>query len=373
MLYFHLKDLHLGPQALLNSVRQRFWPIHGRNLARKIVHECVTCFKFRPVAIDQLMGNLPSYRLNPEFTFNKSGLDFCGPFLVKQKNQRKVSLQKMYVAVFVCLCTRAVHLEIVSDLTTEALIATLKRFFARRGKCSMLMSDNASNFCGARNELKRLYSLAQSPEQELIDYLLTEEVTWKFIPQRAPHFGGIWEAAVKSFKTHFKKTVGISKLTLEEFLTLVTQIEGILNSRPITPLSTNANDMNALTPGHFLIGRPITAPIEPEITQIPDNRLSRWERVTKLTQNIWKRWQKDYLSNLHERTKWQFSKDNVTPGTMVLVREDNLPVCHWVIGRVEETIAGKDKKVRVVLVRTPKGLFKRPIHKLSILPIEDNK
>ncbi|XP_071037993.1 uncharacterized protein [Parasteatoda tepidariorum] len=203
MLYFHLKDLHLGPQALLNSVCQRFWPIHGRNLARKIVHECVTCFKFRPVAIDQLISNLPSYRLNPEFTFNKSGLDFCAPFFVKQKNQREVSLQKIYVAVFVCLCTRAVHLEIVSDLTTESLIATLKRFLARRGKCSRLMSDNASNFGGARNELKRLYSLAQSPEQELIDYLLTEEVTWKFIPQCGPHFRGIWEATVKSFKTHF--------------------------------------------------------------------------------------------------------------------------------------------------------------------------
>ena len=128
MNYYHLKYFHLGPQALLNTVRQMFWPISGRNLARKVVHQCVQCFKHRPVITEQLMGNLPSERVTIESPFSKCGLDFCGPFLVRSKNQRRGPFQKMYVAVFVCLATRAVHLEIVSDLYTEALIAVLKRF-----------------------------------------------------------------------------------------------------------------------------------------------------------------------------------------------------------------------------------------------------
>lgn len=372
MSYYHLKYFHLGPQALLNTVRQMFWPISGRSLARKIVHQCVQCFKHRPILTEQLMGNLPVERVRIEPPFNKCGLDFCGPFLIKSKNQRKGSFQKIYVAVFVCFVTRAVHLEIVSDLSSEALIATLKRFIARRGKCSTIFSDNASNFTGARTELKRLFKLALIPEKELVDYLLSEEIEWRFIPPRAPHFGGLWEAGVKSFKTHLKKTIGNSKLTIEEFLTLVTQIEAVLNSRPITPLSSDSSDFNPLTPGHFLIGRPLTAPLEPDITIKPDNRLSRWERVTKMTQNIWKRWQRDYLSQLHERTKWQFEKNNIKIGTVVLLKEDNLPVCHWVLGRIEEVIPGRDGKIRVVKVRTAKGLFKRPISRLSILPIKDN-
>ncbi|XP_071033032.1 uncharacterized protein [Parasteatoda tepidariorum] len=242
MLHHHLKYFHLGSQALLNTVRQKFWPVSGRNLARKIVHDCVICCKQSPVSVTQVMGNLPIERVVPNFTFNKSGLDFCGPFFIRSNKSRKGSYQKMYVAVFVCFATRAIHLEIVSDLSSEALIACLKRFFARRGKCSTIFSDNATNFRGACNELKKLFKLVNTQEPQLLDYLLLEEVEWKFIPPRAPHFGGIWEAGVKAFKTHLKKTIGDSKLTLEEFLTLVTQIEGMLNSRPITPLSSDSKD-----------------------------------------------------------------------------------------------------------------------------------
>lgn len=268
--------------------------------------------------------------------------------------------------------TRAIHLEIISELSSEALIACLKRFFARRGKCSTIFSDNATNFRGACNELKKLFKLVNSQEPQLLDYLLLEEIEWKFIPPRAPHFGGIWEAGVKSFKTHLKKTIGDSKLTLEEFLTLVTQIEGMLNSRPITPLSSDSKDLNALTPGHFLIGRPIIAPVEPDLSTERDSRLTRWTRVTKMVQNIWKKWHKDYLSELHERSKWQFSKNNIAIGTMVLVKEDRLPVSHWILGRVEEVLPGSDNFVRVVKVRTSKGLFKRAVTRLSILPINND-
>lgn len=103
MLHHHLKYFHLGSQALLNSVRQKFWPVSGRNLARKIVHDCVICCKQNPVPVTQVMGNLPIERVVPNFTFNKSGLDFCGPFFIRSKKSRKGLYQKVYVAVFVCL------------------------------------------------------------------------------------------------------------------------------------------------------------------------------------------------------------------------------------------------------------------------------
>ncbi|GFV26887.1 integrase catalytic domain-containing protein, partial [Trichonephila clavipes] len=203
------------------------------------------------------MGSLPRERVNPSFPFLHTGIDYCGLFFIRYKHQRKGTYQKIYVAIFVCLASKAVHLEIVSDLTTDAFLATLKRFVARRGKCATISSDNAKNFVGANRELKRFH------EEKLSSYLSSEGISWNFMPPRASNFGGLWEAGVKSFKFYLKRAVGNLKMTLEEFLTIITQIERILNSRPITPLSDDIDDLEVLTPGHFLIGRPITSISEP--------------------------------------------------------------------------------------------------------------
>ncbi|GBM77462.1 hypothetical protein AVEN_141841-1 [Araneus ventricosus] len=128
--YFHLKNLHVGPQGLLCAVRQKFWPIHGRNLSRKIVYDCITCFRNKPVVANQIIGNLPAERITPTFPFNVCSVDFIGPLLVKPVAQRRITARKMYVAIFVCFVTKAVHFELVTDLTSEAFIACLKRFFA---------------------------------------------------------------------------------------------------------------------------------------------------------------------------------------------------------------------------------------------------
>ncbi|GFT87924.1 uncharacterized protein TNCV_800171 [Trichonephila clavipes] len=157
---------------------------------------------------------------------------------------------------FLAKTSKAVHLEIVSDLTTDAFLATLKRFVARRGKCATISSDNAKNFVGANRELKILHNLLKFPEEKL-SYLSSEGISWNFMPPRAPNFGGLWEAGVKSFKFYLKRAVGNLKMTLEEILTIITQIEGILNSRPITPLSDDIEDLEVLTPGHFLIKDPL--------------------------------------------------------------------------------------------------------------------
>ncbi|GFS98373.1 integrase catalytic domain-containing protein [Trichonephila clavipes] len=231
--HFHRKNLHTGDSSLLHYVREKFCPLNGRSLCRKVVHECLVCFKSRPLVTSQLMGNLPHDRVVPDYPFNCSGVDFCGPFMIRYKNQRKGILHKIYICVFVCFVSKSIHIEIVSDLTSDAFIATLKRFFSRRGKCAKLYSDNGKTFVGANKELKRFLKLIEDSDDNLAGFLSAEGIEWKFIPPRAPSFGGLWEASVKSIKYHLKRVVRGSNLTYEKFLTVCIQIEGILNSRPL--------------------------------------------------------------------------------------------------------------------------------------------
>ncbi|GFT24228.1 integrase catalytic domain-containing protein [Trichonephila clavipes] len=257
----------------------------------------------------------------------------------------------------------ALKKEAVTDLTTEAFIAALKRLCAHRGRISTLMSDNATNFKGAAAELNRFIKLICNKNETLANYFASEAIQWKFIPPRSPNFGDLWEAGVKSFKHHLYRTLVNSKITFEEFETIIIQIEGILNSRPLVPLSDNINEYEVLTPGHFIIGRPISAIPEPAILDISDNRLSRWQYTTKCVQTIWKRWKNDYLNHLQQRNKWQFEKNNVAVGCLVLLKENDLPPCKWTMARILEVIYGTDGKVRVVKLKTATEVLTRSISK----------
>ncbi|GFV64408.1 integrase catalytic domain-containing protein [Trichonephila clavipes] len=174
-------------------------------------------------------------------------------------------------------------------------------------------------------------------------------------PPRSPNFGGLWEAGVKSFKPHFKRTVGDARLTLEQFITITSQIESILNS-PLTPMSSDPNVFAVFTPGHFLIGRPLQSLPEPDMTDKLTNRLSQLQKLTKFFQFIWRKWRLDYLNNLQARHKWQFEKENVTSNSMVILKDENLPPCKWNMGKILGIVKGSYGKVRVVKVKTPQGL-----------------
>ncbi|GBO37523.1 hypothetical protein AVEN_259042-1 [Araneus ventricosus] len=316
------------------------------------------------------MGDLPEDRVNPNFVFTSVGIDFAGPFYIKTKLRKRDPPTKIYVCIIICLSTKAIHLELVSDLSSEALIAALKRFMARRGKCRKILSANATNFVGTKNEINRLFKLMEQQDALFQNFLSEEEITWSHIPPKAPHHGGLWEASVKSFKFYFKRVVSNTCLTYEEFLTILFQIEGLLNSRPLTPLSSEGEDLEILTPGHFLIGRPITSIPEPLMIELNDNRLNRWQLLTKKVQAIWKHWSKNYLNNLQQRHKWMFKKDNFKIGDMVLIKEDNVPVSNWPLGRVVKLYPGKDNIIRVVDIKTKTGIFKRSVSRLCVLPIE---
>ncbi|XP_063980959.1 uncharacterized protein LOC135164492 [Diachasmimorpha longicaudata] len=267
----HKEQAHAGAQATLYAIRCSYWLLDGRNEVRRLIQNCVTCAKVNPPTVDYIMGDLPQTRVTKARPFLNVGVDYYGPFIQV----------KAYVAVFICLVSKAVHLELVSDMTTSGFIVSLRRFIARRGRCYLIQSDNGSNFVGARNEFKELLDTlkAEGHNSKVSMYLNEEGIKWRFIPPASPHFGGIVEAAVRSFKHHLKRVAGNELFTFEEMDTLVTEIKAILNSRSLTPISPDPNDLLVLTPGHLLIGEPLTAIPEQDLTDVSNNRLSNWEHI----------------------------------------------------------------------------------------------
>lgn len=231
-----------------------------------------------------------------------------------------------------------------------------------------MYSDNGSNLVGAANELKEIYEFVKKEEGYIATELASQNVQWHFIPPRAPHFGGLWEAAVRSAKRHIQIIMKSLLYTFEEYYTLLVEIEGILNSRLLTALSSDPNDVLPLTPAHFLTGSTLQMPPERNYLDTKDSHLSRWQHIQKLRQHFWQRWQKEYLQQLQTRTIWRGGKNAVKIGDLVLVIEENLPPLQWKLGRVEQTHPGQDGITRVVTIRTPTGTYKRAVRKICALP-----
>ncbi|XP_018377833.1 PREDICTED: uncharacterized protein LOC108770661 [Trachymyrmex cornetzi] len=368
----HRLLLHANQQLLLASIRQQYWPLNARSIVRQVCRACIWCVRNNPKGLTQAMGHLPSNRIKPSRAFSVTGIDYAGPIITLLNKGRGKKTCKSYVALFVCFATKAIHLEVVSELSTAASIATLRRFVGRRGVPRKICSDNATNFVGAKRELEEIYSFVRSSiNGPANDTLLELGIEWSFIPPYSPHLGGLWEAGVKTCKYHLKRVMGNNLLTFEELSTVLIQIEACLNSRPLAPLSADPLDLQPLTPGHFLTGAPLTSIPEVDLSNIRINRLDRWEAVQRTVQDFWKRWAAEYVANLQGRVKWKTRQENLKENDLVLLQEDNLPSLKWRMGRVSQIHAGKDGLVRVVTVRTANGLIKRSIAKLCKLPMDE--
>ncbi|KAJ0171671.1 hypothetical protein K1T71_012434 [Dendrolimus kikuchii] len=370
--FAHKSTFHGGARLTHSYLRNQYWIVGGNRAVKKRLRCCVLCKRHNPIKHTQLMGNLPEARSNPTRPFYHSGVDYTGYVDVKSSKGRGIKSTKGYVAVFICMVTKAVHLELVSDLTSSAFLAALRRLSARRGIPRHLYSDNGTNFVGASKILAKEFINHQSIlSEDFYAELNQMKIEWHFNAPSWPSAGGLWEAAVKSLKYHLRRVLGDQKLTYEEFTTLLSQLEACLNSRPLTTLTEDPQDLDYLTPSHFLASGPVLTIVETE----RDER-TRWQLTQKIFNDIWKRWRAEYLTQLSARSKWRTSQSNIELNDVVIIHDANLPPGKWSLGRVIELHPGTDDHVRVVSVKTKKGIIKRPIIKLSKLPTnnpESNK
>ncbi|XP_011884112.1 PREDICTED: uncharacterized protein LOC105571257, partial [Vollenhovia emeryi] len=359
----HRRTLHGGTQVTLNCIRNQFWIIGGRAPVRSRILKCVRCARYRGTRAQQLMGQLPSVRVTPARPFQNSGLDYAGPITLKTWKGRAARTYKGYLAIFICLATSAIHIEVVTDYTTAAFIAAFKRFTGRRGICNTLQSDCGTNFLGADAELRRQFDSSSTELKELASLLATDGTEWKFNPPSSPHFGGLWEAAVKSTKYHLKRVLREAVLTYEEMTTVTIQIEAVLNSRPLCPLSEDVNDYSALTPGHFLIGEPPAIIPEPNLATEITSRLSRWQLLKQKLDQFWNRWSSECLQRYQAISKWHHPSHEIKEGSLVLMVDERYPPGKWPLARITQLHPGADGLIRVVSLQTASSSYKRPIAK----------
>lgn len=270
----HKANLHGGVQLMMQFLRRVFWIPRLRQEARFYVHTCIDCVREAHESAKQIMAELPEIRIKPALPFQHVGVDMAGPYNMRLTNKLNMNTRyrnmpdiKGWITVFVCLVTRAVHLEATEGMSTDDFLAAYQRFVSRRGHPEKIYSDNGSNFIGADNELQKAF---KSWQDEGIQHLVhTNGTQWHFINPSAPHEGGIWEAAVKSMKHHLKRMMGPQRYSIQGVSTLLASVEACLNSRPLCALSDDPEDQEMLTPAHFLIGRPLKLPLHEKAEQPP--------------------------------------------------------------------------------------------------------
>ena len=293
----HRTLLHAGPHAILYELRRQYWILHGPRSVQGVIRQCTTCRRSMSKAEVPRMVDLPTELITPSRPFTRIGLDFAGPLTIKSPISK--ATQMSYIFIFVCFSTKAIHIVLVSALTTSACIAGLKRFVSRRGLPSTIYSDNGTNFIDARNELTALQGLLNtSSASSLTSYAASRGVELVTIPPRSPHFGGLWEAAIKSCKTLLRRAIGQHVHTFEELYTVLTKIEASLNSRPLFAMSSDANDLAVLTPAQFLIGSSLQSLPSSKSTQkraAEPALQTHWKLLQSINDSFWDRWSKEYL------------------------------------------------------------------------------
>ena len=361
--HYHQLSGHSGLEYVLSLTRQKFWIVKGRLLVRKVVNDCFDCKRRQSPVAEQKMADLPKSRVTPSrppFTF--TGVDCFGPFNVK----RGRSLAKRYGVIFTCLTTRAIHIEVASSLDTDSFLNALRRFVARRGNPEEIRSDNGGNFVSGEKELRKC--VKDWNQDKIHQDLLQKDIKWIFNPPTASHHGGVWERCIRTIRKVMKALLREQTLDDESLHTLMCEVEAIINGRPITKVSDDPRDNEALTPNHLLLLR--AGPLLPPGKFVKEDSYTRrrWRQVQYMADVFWRRWLKEYLPILQQRHKWNQPRKNVQVGDIVLVLQENTPRSLWPLARVIEVHHNRsDGYVRSVKLKTATSVLERPICKIVIL------
>ncbi len=366
---------HPGVAAMLSIIGHNHYITGLKAFLKKVSRKCLRCQQAYAKPLQQQLGILPPSRTSEAKPFERTGLDFAGPLTLREGSTRKPVHYKVYLCIFVCMATKAVHLEVCRELTTEAFATTFRTFCNRRGTPSEVFSDNGSNFLGAKAELDEIKKLLTCAEQVAPGLCAEQDVLWHFNPPRAPHFGGLWEAGVKAAKNQLRKLVAPHALRYDELTAVLSEVEAVLNSRPLVPADSVETEHGlVLTPGHFMIFRPMKAPPSKPASQAKMSTLTRWRLVQRLQQDFAHSWRGCYIQSLQARSKWKTMKENIKIGELVLVKDQTLlNSSRWPLGKIIRVFPGNDKLVRTVDVLCNGKTYRRPIHMLVPLQLEESQ
>lgn len=353
---------HLGVEWTLSHVRRKYWITDARSIIKRVKKTCVTCKKLYAPPEQQKMADLPTERCEPYLPpFTHVGFDIFGNYYVKFGR----SQAKRYCVIFTCFNTRAVHIEVIESLETDAFINALVRFVARRGSPSKVFCDNASTFLGARNELSK--SLRQLNRDKIVQTARRLDIEWVFNVPLASHHGGVWERLIRTVRRVLAAIIHPdSRLTDDTLRTFMCEVENVINGRPITKSSDDVNDEAALTPNHFLLLRDDSC-LPCGVFHDSDKYRRRWRHVQFLVNTFWKRWLLEYLPLLQTRQKWFLARSNVNIGDLVLIVDENAPRGCWPLGLVTDVVEGRDGLVRSVKMLCRGKSVTRPITKIVLL------
>ncbi|XP_065074719.1 uncharacterized protein LOC135698602 [Ochlerotatus camptorhynchus] len=362
--HYHQLFGHANRETVVNELRQRFYIPGVRRELERVAKSCMRCKVQKCKPVIPRMAPLPNQRTTPFVRpFSYTGVDFFGPINVVVGRHT----EKRWCALFTCLGTRAIHLEVVHSLSSQACLMAIRRFVCRRGVPIEYFSDNGTNFVGASKEIVKEIKANCSEE------LTSSRTRWNFNPPSAPHFGGVWERLVRSVKEAVKVLDDGRKLTDEILQTTLAEAEDMVNSRPLTYIPQEPGNTGSITPNHFLRG---LSSGEMGGCVLPTNEAEAlrdsYKRSQMLADRIWKRWLAEYLPFINRRSKWHSEQNPLEVGEVVFVADDDNRKC-WVRAVVEEVIQGADGRIRQAVVRTAKGTYRRPVAKLAVPEIRVSK
>ena len=376
----HDRVKHSGINATLTALRERYWVLRGRETVKRVIRHCVVCRRYEasPCKPSQF-ADLPSNRVSDDPPFTHIGLDFAGPLYVKEarRSSQENESKKVYVCLFTCASTRAVHLELTQGLNVQDFLLAFRRFASRRGLPATIQSDNAKTFQSSSKEIRKI-----ARSTEVWRYLTDNRITWNFIVEKVPWWGGYWERLVRSIKSPIKKVIGRSTVSYDEMCTLLTEVEAVINARPLTYVYDDEESVSyPLTPSDLIYGRRIT--MNPNCQHY--ETMSTYNSLTKrlkhhrhLLSQFTRRWRNEYLTSLREQVA-KGSSGNVNAkfkvGDVVILKNDSAARAFWKLAKAEELLPGRDGTVRAAIVTVPRGTssssnqrLRRPIQHL--IPIE---